>query len=78
MFPLGCVPHTFLLGRKNSTRNGVIMNVTSILFAIGFTLAFCLSLFFGWDADVPALRQAVLVFSGFCLGGMALCIIDEM
>ena len=54
------------------------MNVTSILFAIGFTLAFCLSLFFGWDADVPALRQAVLVFSGFCLGGMALCVIDEM
>lgn len=26
MSPLGCVPHTFLLGRKNLTRNGVDMN----------------------------------------------------
>jgi len=54
------------------------MNVTSILFAIGFTLAFCLSLFIGYNPDAPLLQQALMVFSGFCLGGMALCVIDEM
>ena len=28
MSPLGCVSHTFLLGRKNSTRNGEDMKLT--------------------------------------------------
>lgn len=54
------------------------MNVTSILFAIGFTLAFCLSLFFGFSDDTPIFKQALMVFAGFCMGGMALCVIDEM
>lgn len=76
MSPLGCVPHTFLLGRKNLTRNGVIM--TAILYAIGFTLSFCLSLFFGFSDDAPIFKQALMVFAGFCMGGMALCVIDEM
>ncbi len=47
------------------------MNLTSILYAIGFTLGFCLCLFAGWDADGNAFRQAFLVFAGFCFGGMA-------
>ena len=59
-----------------STRNGELM--TSILYAIGFTLSFCLSLFFGFSDDTPILKQALMVFAGFCMGGMALCVIDEM
>ena len=50
----------------------------SILYAIGFTLAFCLSLFFGWsDTSIP-LDNLLLMFSGFCLGGMALCILENL
>lgn len=52
--------------------------MTSILYAIGFTLSFCLSLFFGYSPDTPLLQQALMVFAGFCMGGMALCVIDEM
>ena len=54
------------------------MNLTSILYAMGFTLAFCLSLFFGYSDDTSILKQALMVFAGFCMGGMALCVIDEM
>lgn len=71
MCPLLGVYHT-----TTSTRNGAIM--TSILFAIGFTLSFCLSLFFGYNPDTPYYQQALMVFSGFCMGGMALCVIDEL
>ena len=48
------------------------MNLTSILYAIGFTfgLCLCLCLFIGWDADANAFRQAFLVFAGFCFGGV--------
>ena len=34
MSPLGCVSHTFLLGRKNSTRNGEDMNVAELIQAL--------------------------------------------
>ena len=34
MSPLGCVPHTFLLGRKNSTRNGEDMKVAELIQAL--------------------------------------------
>ena len=49
----------------------------SILYAIGFTLAFCLSLFIGWSSDSIPLNNLLLMFSGFCAGGMALCIIEN-
>jgi hypothetical protein len=54
------------------------MNLTSILYAIGFTLGFCLCLFAGWDADGNAFRQAFLVFAGFCFGGIAVCVIENL
>ena len=72
-----CTAH-FPTCRKNSTRNGEIMNLTSILYAIGFTLGFCLCLFAGWDADGNAFRQAFLVFAGFCFGGMAVMVIEAL
>ena len=48
----------------------------SVLFAIGFTLLFCVCQFLGYNSDTPYYQQALLIFSGFCLGGMALCIIE--
>ena len=54
------------------------MNLTSILYAIGFTLGFCLCLFAGWDSDSNAFRQAFLVFAGFCFGGMAVMVIENL
>ena len=34
MSPLGCVPHTFLHGRKNSTRNGEDMQLEQVQCAL--------------------------------------------
>jgi hypothetical protein len=52
--------------------------MNSVNFAVGFTLLFCLSLFMGWDIDAVAYKQALLVFAGFCLGGVALIILEEL
>ena len=49
-----------------------------IIYAIGFTLGFCLSLFVGWDTEGNLFRQAFLVFAGFCLGGMAVIVIEAL
>ena len=54
------------------------MNLTAILYTIGFTLGLCISLFVGWDADANAFRQAFLVFSGFCLAGVAVIVIEAL
>ena len=49
----------------------------SILYPIGFTLMFCLSLFLGWsDTSIP-LNNLFLMFSGFCLGGILVCIFES-
>ena len=52
--------------------------MTEVRYAIGFTFLFCLCLFMGWDIDAVAFKQALLVFSGFCFGGVALCIVEEL
>jgi hypothetical protein len=52
--------------------------MNSVNFAVGFTLLFCLSLFVGWDIDAVAYKQALLVFAGFCLGGVALIVMEEL
>ena len=62
--------------RKNSTRNGEIMN--PIIYAIGFTLGFCLCLFMGYSPDTPYYQQALMMFAGFCFGGVALCVIENL
>ena len=54
------------------------MNLTSILYAIGFTLGFCLCLFFGYNPDTPYYQQALMLFSGFCLGGIAVVVIEAL
>ena len=51
-------------------------NMPSILHAIGFTAGFLLCQFFGYNSDTPYYQQALLVFSGFCFGGLALCVIE--
>jgi hypothetical protein len=48
----------------------------SILYAIGFTAGFLLCQFFGYNSDTPYYQQALQVFSGFCFGGLALCVIE--
>jgi len=49
----------------------------SILYPIGFTLMFCVSLFFGWsDTSIP-LNNLFLMFSGFCLSGIVVLIIEN-
>lgn len=50
----------------------------SILYAIGFTLAFCFCLFFGINQDSAYYQQILLVVSGFCFGGVALCVIEKL
>ena len=54
------------------------MNLTAILYTIGFTLGLCISLFVGWDADANVFRQAFLVFAGFWFGGMAVIVIEAL
>jgi hypothetical protein len=49
----------------------------SILYAIGFTLALCLSVFFGYSEDAPYYQQALMFFGGFCLGGIVLLVIEN-
>ena len=50
----------------------------SILYAIGFTLAFCLSAFLGWSDNYSTLlSNLLLMFSGFCAGGMAICVFEN-
>jgi hypothetical protein len=49
----------------------------SILYAIGFTLGLCLSVFFGYSADTPLFQQGLMFFGGFCLGGIALLVIEN-
>jgi hypothetical protein len=53
------------------------MNLTSILYAIGFTFFFCLFLFLGYSPDVSIFQQGLLVFAGFCLGGIAVLIFEN-
>jgi hypothetical protein len=49
-----------------------------IIYAIGFTLAMCASLFVGYSPDTPYYQQALMLFSGFCLGGMAVIVIEAL
>jgi hypothetical protein len=51
--------------------------MTSILYAIGFTAGFFVCAFLGWsDTSIP-LDNLMLMFSGFCLGGMAVCVFEN-
>jgi hypothetical protein len=52
--------------------------MNSVNFAIGFTLMFCASLFFGINDTSLFTQQVALVFSGFCLAGVVILILEEM
>ena len=49
-----------------------------IFYAIGFTLAMCASLFVGYSPDTPYYQQALMLFAGFCMGGVAVCVIENL
>lgn len=49
----------------------------AVLYTAGFTLATCLSIGFGYSPDVPYYQQALMLFGGFCLGGVAVCVIES-
>ena len=52
--------------------------MTSVHYAIGFTLGFCVSLFFGMNDTSTYAQQSALIFAGFCLGGVAVVLVEEL
>jgi hypothetical protein len=52
--------------------------MTAILYTLGFATAFFLSLFFGLSDDTTLAKQLSMMFSGFCLGGIAIIVIETM
>lgn len=52
--------------------------MTSVHYAIGFTLAFCLSLFYGINDMSTYAQQSALIFAGFSLGGIVVMLIEEL
>lgn len=70
-----CTTPSYHVGKTQlETEN--LMN--PILYAIGFTLAMCASLFVGYSPDTPYYQQALMLFAGFCMGGVALCVIENL
>jgi len=52
--------------------------MNSTHYAIGFTLSFCASLFFGINDDAAYAQQAALIFAGFSLGGIVVMLIEDL
>jgi hypothetical protein len=52
--------------------------MTSVHYAIGFTLSFCASLAFGINDTSTYIQQSALIFSGFCLGGIVIMLIEDL
>jgi len=46
------------------------------LYTIGFTAGWILCAFFGWSDDSSVLRNLSMMFSGFCLGGLVVLLIE--
>jgi hypothetical protein len=50
----------------------------NIIYAIGFTAGFLICAFLGWSDNYSTLlTNLMLMFSGFCAGGMAICIFEN-
>ena len=52
--------------------------MNAVLYSVGFTLIACVCIFAGLNQYAPYYQQALLIFGGFCLGGMAVCIIESL
>jgi hypothetical protein len=52
--------------------------MNSIHYAIGFTLAFCASLFYGINDVATYTQQAALIFAGFMLGGIVVVLLEDL
>ena len=53
-------------------------HMTSVHYAIGFTLAFCASLFYGINDVSTYAQQLALIVAGFCLGGVVVVVVEEL
>jgi hypothetical protein len=52
--------------------------MNSVLYTVLFTALACVCIFIGINPDSAYYQQAFLIFGGFCLGGMAICIIESL
>jgi len=52
--------------------------MSTILYPIGFTAGFFICAFLGWSDFEPPYKQLLMMFSGFCLGGIAVLVIEEI
>jgi hypothetical protein len=52
--------------------------MNSVHYAIGFTLALCVSLFYGVNDTSTYTQQAALIFGGFMLGGIVILLIEDL
>ena len=60
----------------SSTRNGEAMS--TILYPVGFTAGFLICSYLGWSDLEPPYKQLLMMFSGFCLGGIAVLFIEAI
>ena len=44
--------------------------MTDNLLTFAFTLMACIALYIGWDSDGFYLRQLLLIFAGYAMGGL--------
>lgn len=62
----------------NITTKLGVTNMMNIIYAIGFTAGFLICAFLGWSDNYSTLlTNLMLMFSGFCAGGMAICIFEN-
>ena len=52
--------------------------MNSVLYTVLFTILACVCIFTGMNQDSAYYQQALLIFGGFCTGGMAICIIESL
>lgn len=49
-----------------------------VIYPIGFTLGHCICGYLGWSSDSIPINNLLLMFSGFCAGGIAVCIFEDI
>ena len=70
------VPSWMRTASIQSTRNGEAMS--TIFYPIGFTAGFLICAYLGWSDFEPPYKQLLMMFSGFCVGGLAVLVIEEI
>jgi len=52
--------------------------MSTILYPVGFTAGFLICSYLGWSDLEPPYKQLLMMFSGFCLGGIAVLFIEAI